>query len=54
MTWWLFRRVGVDLHVGGRHMVVGRIPVILLGLLTLSVIAVAMWLVLRTGKSLNL
>ena len=45
---WLFRRVGVDIHVGDRYVPVGRIPVIVLVLAVPSVIAGAMWLVVKT------
>jgi len=48
MNRWLFRRVGVDLHVGGHYVVLGRIPVVMLGLGALSVIAGAIWLGLRS------
>jgi hypothetical protein len=51
MSGWLFRRVGVDLHVRDRYVVVGRIPVIVLGLLALTVVLGAVWLVLRTVRS---
>ena len=53
MSGWLSRRVGVDLHVGDRYVIVGRIPVIVLGLLALSVVAGAVWLVLMTAMSFN-
>ena len=45
---WLFRRVGVDLHVRNHYVLVGRIPVIVLALFALGVIAGAVWLVLKT------
>jgi len=47
---WLFRRVGVDLHVRNHYVPVGRIPVIVLVLFALSVIAGAMWLALKTVR----
>lgn len=44
----LFRRVGVDIHVRDHYVTVGRIPVIVLVLIALSVIGGAVWLVLNT------
>jgi hypothetical protein len=49
---WLFRRVGVDVHVRDRYFIVGRIPVIVLVLLALSAVVGAAWLVLITVRSL--
>jgi hypothetical protein len=48
---WLFRRVGVDVHVRNHYVLVGRIPVIVLVLFALSVVAGAMWLVLKTVQA---
>jgi len=53
VSWWLFGSVGVDLHVGDHYVIVGRIPVIVLVLLALSVIGAAMWLVVRIVSSLS-
>jgi len=53
VSWWLFGSVGVDLHVGDHYVIVGRIPVIVLVLLALSVIVGAMWLVVRIVRSLS-
>ena len=53
VSWWLFGSVGVDLHVGDHYVIVGRIPVIVLVLLALSVIGAAMWLVVRIVRSLS-
>jgi len=52
MTAWLFRRVGMDLHVGDRYFVVGRIPVILLCLLALSATLGAIWFVLFVVRTI--
>ena len=48
MSGWLFRRVGVDIHVRDHYVPVGSIPVIVLLLIALSVIGGAVWLVLKT------
>ena len=48
MSGWLFRRVGVDVHVRDHYFIVGRIPVIVLVLFALSVIGGAIWLLLKT------
>ena len=53
VSWWLFGSVGVDLHVGDHYVIVGRIPVIVLVLLGLSIIGGAMWLVVRIVRSLS-
>ena len=53
VSWWLFGSVGVDLHVRDHYVIVGRIPVIVLVLLALSVIGAAMWLVVRIVRSLS-
>jgi hypothetical protein len=53
MNGWLFRRVGVDVHVRDRYIAVGRIPVIALVLLALSVVVGAVWLVLITASSFS-
>jgi hypothetical protein len=52
MSEWLFRRVGVDIHVRDHYVAVGRIPVIVLVLLALSAVAGAVWLVLIAVRSL--
>lgn len=53
MSGWLFRRVGVDVHVRDHYVPVGRIPVIVLVFFALSVIAGGMWLVLKTVQALQ-
>jgi len=52
MTGWLFRRVGVDVHMRDRYVAVGRVPVIVLVLFALSVVVGAAWLVFITVRSL--
>ena len=49
MSAWLFQRVGVDVHVGDHYFIVGRVPVIVLGFIALSVIGAGLWLVLRAA-----
>jgi len=43
--------MGVDIHVRDHYMPVGRIPVIVLVLIALSVIVGAIWLVLKAVRS---